>query len=101
MPTLWLSCGLQVGCSLAMEPRSRIMRFNHWRRREFMTLFGCGAVAWPLVARAQQTGKIYRIGFLANDPTIPLQVAGRAFLDALSESGFIEGKNIIIERRYA
>jgi hypothetical protein len=37
---------------------------------------------------AQQVGKIYRIGFLANDPTIPAQPAGQAFLDGLRESGF-------------
>jgi putative ABC transport system substrate-binding protein len=72
------------------------------RRREFITLLG-GAVALPLAARAQQPapGKIYRIGFLANDPAIPMQPAGQAFLDGLRESGFIEGKNIIIERRFA
>jgi putative ABC transport system substrate-binding protein len=71
------------------------------RRRDFIRLAGGSAVAWPLVARAQQPGKLYRIGFLANDPTIPAQPAGKAFLDGLRESGFIEGKNIIIERRFA
>ena len=70
------------------------------KRRAFITLLG-GAATWPLAARAQQAGKIYRIGFLANDPTIPTQAAGQAFLDGLRESGFIEGKNIIIERRFA
>ena len=70
------------------------------RRREFITLLG-GAAACPLAARAQQAGKIYRIGFLANDPAIPTQPAGQAFLDGLRESGFIEGKNVIIERRFA
>ncbi len=70
-------------------------------RREFITLLGGAAVAWPLAAHAQQAGKINRIGFLANDPTIPTQPAGRAFLDGLRESGFIEGKNVIIERRFA
>ena len=70
------------------------------KRREFITLLG-GAAFLPLAARAQKVGKIYRIGFLANDPTIPEQPAGQAFLDGLRESGFVEGKNIIIERRFA
>jgi putative ABC transport system substrate-binding protein len=71
------------------------------RRREFIKVFAGSAVSLPLAARAQQPGKIYRIGFLANDPTIPQQPAGQAFLDSLRESGFIEGKNLIIERRFA
>jgi len=71
------------------------------KRREFISLLGGAAAGWPLAARAQQAGKIYRIGFLANDPTIPAQLAGQAFLDGLRESGFIEGKNIVIERRFA
>ena len=71
------------------------------KRREFISLLGGAAAGWPLAARAQQAGKIYRIFFLANDPTIPAQLAGQAFLDGLRESGFIEGKNIVIERRFA
>src|SRR5436309_4203363 len=71
------------------------------RRRDFIKSIAGATVAWPLAARAQQSGKIYRIGFLANDPTIPAQPAGQAFLDGLRESGFIEGNNIIIERRFA
>jgi hypothetical protein len=62
------------------------------RRREFITFIGGAAAAWPLAARAQQSGKIYRIGFLANDPAIPTQPVGQAFLDGLRGDGFIEGK---------
>src|SRR5215469_15204426 len=71
------------------------------RRREFIKLIAGAAVAQPLGANAQRSSKIYRIGFLANDPTIPTQPAGRAFLDGLRESGFIEGKNVTIDRRFA
>ena len=70
------------------------------KRRDLITLLG-SAAAWPLTARAQQAGKIYRIGFLANDPAIPTQPAGRAFLEGLQESGFVEGKNVVIDRRFA
>jgi len=71
------------------------------KRREFITLLGGAAAAWPLAARAQQARKIYRIGFLANDPTIPAQRAGQAFLDGLRENGFVEGNNILIDWRSA
>jgi putative ABC transport system substrate-binding protein len=71
------------------------------RRREFIKLMAGSAVAWPLAARAQRPGKIYRIGFLGNDPTIPTQVAGKAFVEGLRDNGFVEGKNIVIERRFA
>src|SRR2546428_12213662 len=70
------------------------------RRRDFIKSIAGAAAAWPLAAHAQQADKVYRIGFLAGDPTIPAQPAGRAFLDGLREGGFIEGRNIIIERRF-
>jgi putative ABC transport system substrate-binding protein len=70
-------------------------------RRNLMAALAGSAVAWSATARAQQPGKIYRIGFLANDPTIPTTAAGQAFLDGLQEGGFIEGRNITIERRFA
>jgi putative tryptophan/tyrosine transport system substrate-binding protein len=69
-------------------------------RRKVIAAFGGAAAAWPLVAHSQ-AGKIYRIGFLGNDPTIPAQQAYQAFLDGLREGGFVEGQNIIIERRFA
>jgi putative ABC transport system substrate-binding protein len=70
------------------------------KRRAFIAGLG-SAAAWPVVARAQQAGKVYRIGFLGNDPTIPTQVAGKAFVEGLRDNGFVEGKNIVIERRFA
>jgi ABC-type uncharacterized transport system substrate-binding protein len=70
------------------------------KRRNFLGLVGAAA-AWPTVARAQQSGKVYRIGFLANDPTIPTTAAGQAFADGLLQNGLSEGKNIIVERRFA
>ena len=69
-------------------------------RRELIAAIG-GAAVWPLATRAQKAGKIYRIGFLANDSTIPTQSAGKAFVQGLQENGLVEGGNLIIERRFA
>jgi putative tryptophan/tyrosine transport system substrate-binding protein len=63
-------------------------------RREFITLLGRAAAAWPLAARAQQPGKVYRLGVLA-DVTPAL---GGLFY-GLRDLGYVEGQNLIIERR--
>jgi putative ABC transport system substrate-binding protein len=70
------------------------------KRREFITLLGGAAAAWPLVAGAQQVGKIYRIGILNAGGPI-LSTNWKMFTDVLQESGWIEGKNLIFEHRYA
>jgi putative tryptophan/tyrosine transport system substrate-binding protein len=67
------------------------------RRRDVIFALA-GTAAWPFSARAQQPWKPIRIGFLANDPTIPAQ---SAFVAALAETGFVEGENVVIERRFA
>jgi putative tryptophan/tyrosine transport system substrate-binding protein len=72
-------------------------RETRMRRREFIFALG-GAAAWPLGARAQQqTGKIWRMGFIAH--------GHEGFYDALFEGlreyGYEEGRNLIVERRYA
>jgi putative ABC transport system substrate-binding protein len=67
------------------------------RRRDFITLLGGAAVAWPLAARAQQPVKIYRLGYRA-PARIPHLID--ALLTGLRELGYVEGKNIKIEYRY-
>jgi putative tryptophan/tyrosine transport system substrate-binding protein len=71
------------------------------KRREFITLLGGAAVAWPLGARAQQAAKIPRIGLLS--PFSPADTAlwHKAFLRGLRDLGWVDGKNIAIEYRYA
>jgi putative ABC transport system substrate-binding protein len=72
------------------------------RRREFITLLGGAALGWPLAARAQQPERMRRIGILmaqaADDPDGQARVA--AFLQALRELGWIEGRNIRFDYRW-
>jgi putative ABC transport system substrate-binding protein len=70
------------------------------RRREFITLLGGTAVAWPLAARAQQAGKLPTIGFLGSDPA-SFSPWTAAFVAHLRELGWIENRNIAIEYRWS
>ena len=72
------------------------MQFDRLKRREFIALLG-SAVAWPLAARAQQAGKMWRIAFI----THAHQSIYEVLFERLRELGYVEGQNIIIERRYA
>ena len=69
-------------------------------RREFITLLGCAA-AWPLAAHAQQPTKIPRIGFVGLTSVDSLPQRTEAFRSGLRDLGYQEGRNIIIEFRWA
>jgi len=70
------------------------------RRRELITLLG-GAAAWPLAARAQQAGKVHRIGFLGSATAAGSAKEIEALRTGLRELGYVEGTNIGIEFRWA
>ena len=73
------------------------------RRREFITLLG-GAAAWPLAARAQQDERMRRIGLLTGGPRPDDQDAQAniaAFLEGLQRLGWIDGRNVRIDYRWA
>jgi putative tryptophan/tyrosine transport system substrate-binding protein len=71
------------------------------RRREFMSLFGGAAAAWPLAARAQQAGKPPTIGFLGASTAAATSRLLSAFVQRLHELGWVEGRTVAIEYRWA
>jgi putative tryptophan/tyrosine transport system substrate-binding protein len=80
-----------------MKHRIQFLR----RRREFITLFGAAAAAWPVGARAQQAGRLPTIGLLGAATSSAWNQWVAAFLKRLRELGWIEGSNIAIEYRWA
>ena len=78
------------------------MQFDQLKRREFITLLGGAAAAWPLAARAQQPQRVRRIGVfmpgMADDPEG--QAHNAAFLQRLGELGWIVGRNVRIDYRW-
>jgi putative tryptophan/tyrosine transport system substrate-binding protein len=69
-------------------------------RRKFVAALGGAAAAWPLAARAQQPA-IPVVGFLRSTPSASFDHIVAAFRQGLSEVGFVDGRNIAIQQRWA
>src|SRR5438309_10488222 len=75
------------------------MQLGQMKRREFITLLGGAAVAWPLAARAQR--KLPTIGFMGSTtPPVAAQWVA-SFVQRLRELGWLEGRDVAIEYRWA
>src|ERR1700747_3078781 len=70
------------------------MQCDVMKRREFITLLGGTAAAWPVAARAQQVGRTYRLGFVSAAPRDEAWYT--AFFEELRGLGFIEGQNLTV-----
>ena len=71
------------------------------KRREFITLLGGAAAAWPLAAGAQQAGKLPTIGLLGATTALAGSQRVAAFVQRLRELGWIDGRTTAIEYRWA
>jgi putative ABC transport system substrate-binding protein len=69
------------------------------RRRDFIIFLGGVAAAWPLSLRAQQAPQVRRIGYLSSNSE--LSARDQQFIQGLRELGYVDGKNILIEYRFA
>ena len=69
------------------------------QRREFITLLGSAVATWPFAAHAQQ--KMPVVGFLNSGSASALELGTAAYRRGLEESGFVDGKNVLIESRWA
>jgi len=78
------------------------------KRREFITLVGGVAAGWPLAARAQQTGRVYRVALIFTTSPVsemsgpdPIHPLARSFVQGLRALGYSQGQNLVLEHRSA
>src|SRR5262245_47555158 len=71
------------------------------KRRAFITLLGGVAVAWPLAGRAQRPERTPVVGFLNSESRSAFGHRLEGFHRSLAESGYVEGKNVTVEYRWA
>src|SRR5262249_18943039 len=96
LPTGLALCSCLVACQSDCGRTRRLMN-----RREFISLLGAAAAAWPLAARAQQTGKLPTVGFLVPGTAATHGQWFAALVQRLRDFGWIDGRNITVEYRWA
>jgi len=89
--------GKTAGSPSSRHHRGYEMQLGQFRRREFMKLVGGVAVAWPGAVFAQEAGRLWKIGVLANEAWPPLE----GLRDGLRDLGYVEGKSHVFLYRFA
>ena len=75
------------------------MEFDRIRRREFITFLGSAAVVWPILVRAQHTGKLWRICYLSAVSRESSSLSYAALQQGMRDLGYVEGKDFVLEWR--
>src|SRR6266545_5223697 len=90
------------GETVMTEPPSplRMLLSRHTKRREFISLLGGAAAAWPLAVRAQQLSRVPRIGVLLLGTPTSFAPRTQAFVEGLRDLGYVEGRTVAIEWKW-
>jgi putative ABC transport system substrate-binding protein len=91
----------QFGILRSVLPAADRMRIDRMKRRQFISLLGAAAAARPLAAHAQPAGRVFRLGFVGLSTAAGMSRRFEAFRTALRDLGYHEGRNVVIEYRWA